>query len=167
MKRYFEISYHKLIRFLLPTFLRDSPVITILGSVTTEFDNLHKLFKVTRENNLYDLSITPQVCYLEKALNDRFDKEQRRIYITDGIVIPKTYLFIKPENIKLYLFTKQENKPIELYTKTDYELNDYASSDYDFIVNVPSDVVFEEKEMGALLDRYKLASKSYSINIIS
>lgn len=154
-------------RFLLPTFLRSSPVITVLESVTAEFDNLHKLFKTTRENNLYDLSITPQVCYLEKALNDRFDKEQRRIYITDGIVIPKTYLFIKPEKIKLYLFTKQENKPIELYTKTDYELNDSASSDYDFIVNVPPNVVFEEKEMGALLDRYKLASKAYSINIIS
>lgn len=160
MKRHFEIDYPRLVRLLLPPFLRRPLITAMLEAATAGVSHLYGLFTANRKRNIYDLSITPQVCYLKKALNDGFDNDLRRIYITDGIIIPKTYLFTKAEAVDLYLFTKAEKKPVGLYAKADYEDID---PDADFIVRAPAAVTFDKKEMEALLDLYKLAGKSYSI----
>lgn len=67
---------------------------------TTLFDKMH-----------YDLSITPQVCFLEKILNDKYDDKERRIRIQD-IGTVKGYFFFRqtdPKEQKFY-FGEEETK---------------------------------------------------------
>jgi hypothetical protein len=45
---------------------------------------LHNTFLARRRDNLYRLSVIPQVCHLQRALNDAFSPGQRAIRIEDA-----------------------------------------------------------------------------------
>lgn len=121
---------------------------------------VYELFIKFKDSTAYKLTITPQVCYLEKALNDRYDIADRRIFITDGISYDPLPLYLKVENKPVVLYTKEEDKVAVLFTKSETGL-----FSVDFIVNVPAAVAFAEAEMRAIVDVYKLAGKIYSIQI--
>jgi hypothetical protein len=156
---WFKIDYYKLVRLLLPIILRQPIVIAFLESAVSPVDMLHILFSNNRDDNLYRLSITPQVCYLEKALNDRFDVGDRRIYIGDGVFYEELFLYTDAENKDEFIYAETENKNMYIYTGSET-----GSESVDFIVNVPADLKYNEPEMKAIIDMYKLASKKYSIN---
>jgi hypothetical protein len=107
--------------------------------------------------------ITPQVCYVEMALNDKYDSTERRIQI----IKPKSY---EP----IFLYKKIENKPIFLYRKTEtakvkawlYLKGESTSFQYDFIVRVPFQILFDVNEMMAVIDNYALPDKIYKISIV-
>ena len=115
----------------------------ILSKYITSFEEMH-----------YDLSITPQVCFLEKMLNDKYDKEQRRIRIEDPEVIEGRFFFPHTDtpDKKFYVGKKA------------YFVKDtrYNNTDLRFIVVLPVSIEATD-EMRALIDRYKLASVSYWI----
>lgn len=154
----FDIDYKRLVRLLTPNLLRQSIVFAFLDAMIKPIKSLHYLFILNRSANSYRLGITPQVCYLEKMLNDRFDNRHRRIYIIDGTFYESTYLYTNSENINLYAFTEEENKDLYFLTA-----DETGSKDVDFIVFVPLSLDFNEPEMKALLEIYKLASKTYAI----
>ena len=115
----------------------------ILSKYITSFEEMH-----------YDLSITPQVCFLEKMLNDKYDKEQRRIRIEDPEVIEGRFFFPHTDTPdKKFYFGKKA-----------YFVKDtrYNNTDLRFIVVLPVSIEATD-EMRALIDRYKLASVSYWI----
>lgn len=105
--------------------------------------------------------ITPQVCYLERLLNDRYDSELRRIKIDDGIFHLPIYIYQEDEIKPVYLFTEDENKPVYLYT--DGEAGEVLD---DFVVLVPVDIIFDMNEMKSLLNIYKLAGTKYTIQLV-
>jgi hypothetical protein len=111
-----------------------------------------------RTLTLYKLSITPQVCYLQKLLNDQYDFINRGIRIVDATRTNPVYIFQDAEDKPLGLYTDGESLPIFLYT--DGEAGDLKD---DFIVIVPLAVDFNINEMTSLLNQYKLASKQFSI----
>jgi hypothetical protein len=154
MKNWFKIDYYKLVRLLLPTMLRRPVVLAFLEAIISSIDWLYGLFGRNRNANLYHLSITPQVCRLEKALNDRFDSSQRRIYISDGTHYEALYLYTDGENVPIWL------EP-DVYLHTGGESGE---GNIDFIVNVPAGLVYDQHEMEALVRIYKLASKTFIIN---
>lgn len=115
-------------------------------------DYIHYQWLQFRGDNLYKLAHNSQICYLRAALNDRFDASLRRIEISSGNAFTRQYIY-----------TDAEQKPKWLGTMYLYDDADYEDTGVDFIVKVPSDLVFSIYEMTALVDYYKLASKRYKI----
>lgn len=107
----------------------------------------------------YRLLITPQVCHLERALNDRYDFALRRIRIEDGVEFNAFPVFLRAEAKPVKLFLRAEAKPAPvLYLKT--ETGNFTA---DFIIKIPADVAFDINELRAFTDTYKLLSKKYNV----
>lgn len=147
----FDIDIRKLGVLLLPTFLRKHKWIAWVRTLLTPIDSLHSDFLKKRNEDLYKLEHNGQVCYLRDALNDKFDKELRRIEIGDGFRYGKQYIF-----------TQAENKPVYL-GKIYIRPRDEYKGGADFIVIVPNELLTRELEIKALVDYYRLAGKKYKI----
>lgn len=152
MSDFFDIDMNKLVEERIPLRLRTPRVLAGVRSASSELNKEYQAFRTNRLNNLYILGITPQVCYLEKMLNDAYDLTQRRIYITDGLDKPITYIFLDVEL-----------KPVFLGSKYIYTNGETSIMNDDFIVYVPMDISFEEEEMKGKIKGYKLAGTRFKI----
>lgn len=151
---WFNIDIDRLIILLTPTFLRSAVLLAWLKALCEPLYFVQDLFLENCKNNLYNLAHNGQVCKLRAVLNDRFDISQRRIYINDG-----------NKQQRQYIYTQGEQKPKFLGTIFLYDNSEYDDAGIDFIVWLPSDLQYNEFEMTALIDFYKLASKRYKITI--
>jgi hypothetical protein len=135
-----------------------------LQVLITPIGELYNNFLKYRKRVNYKLSHNSQVCYLQKVMNDSFDSELKRIYIENGIFLQA-----------LYIYTPQEELPV--YIGREYIIysdEDLVGGQDDFIVVVPvqlkpsSTIALEGflSDMKALINEYKLASKTYSIKWI-
>lgn len=79
----FKIDYSRLTMLLLPSFLRSSRILLLVRAAVQGVSSLYGIFTVNRNANIYRLSNNSQVCYLEKVLNDAYDKTNRKIHIDD------------------------------------------------------------------------------------
>jgi hypothetical protein len=158
MSKLFEVDLPKLVRLLLPPRMRKMKHVAWLQALTNPVNYLYQQFRRNRDANLYRLYITPQVVYMEKLLNDRYDISGRRINIKDALVYDAEYLYQEQELKPLYIYKEEENKPVYLFTD-----DEIGSDSVDFFVLVPPDLVFNENEMTALINNYKLAGKRYKI----
>lgn len=157
----YDINFSKLVKWRVPAPIRKVFLLTWLGVLVTPIAKLHQLFLMFRKAKLYQLKITPQVCYLEMMLNDAFDFTLRRIRIVDAIWFPATYIFQEAELKSVPLFTDAENMPVIIYT--DSESGNFKD---DFIVLVPVGLIFNEEEMKGKINSYKLAGTKYTIQIV-
>ncbi len=123
-----------------------------LELIVSGIDDIHYRWLQFRTDNIYKLNHNSQICYLRKALNDRFDSSLRRIVIASGNAYTRQYIY-----------TDAEQKPKWLGTIYLHGDEDYSDTGVDFIVKVPQDLQFSKYEMTALIDYYKLASKRYKI----
>lgn len=149
---WFNVDIPKLTQLLTPTFLRTPVQTAWLKALHFPLEKVVDDFNANRNQNLYNLAHNGQRCYLRKALNDRFDVADRRITIDDGNRYQRQYIY-----------TDGEQKPKYLGTIFLYDDADYSDTGVDFIVNVPADLQYNEYELTALIDFYKLASKRYKI----
>lgn len=108
----------------------------------------------SRKNS--ELDITPQVCFLEKALNDAFDNELRRIYISE----------MREEN-PLFFFSDV------LFRDWYFGDNNFFSCGIgvagyliDFIVYIPQELEDRQVEITAFVKKYKLIGITFKIEII-
>ncbi|SFO33300.1 hypothetical protein SAMN05428949_4983 [Chitinophaga sp. YR627] len=158
MSKLFEVDLPKLVRLLVPPRMRKMKHVAWLQALTNPVNYLYQQFRRNRDANLYRLYITPQVVYMEKLLNDRYDISGRRIRIKDALVYDAEYLYQEQELKPVYIYREEENKPVYLFTD-----DEIGSDSVDFFVLVPSDLTFNDNEMAALIDNYKLAGKRYKI----
>jgi hypothetical protein len=158
-ERIYDIDYNKLTGWLTPEPLRQNKLLRFIGILVSPVVTLYQSFLLYRTAKLYNLKITPQKCYLELMLNDRYDFTLRRIYIDDGIDKPPFYIFRSDELKPQFIFKRSEDQPPAwIYT----EGESGALTD-DFIVFVPIDISFEEPEMISLVKAYKLAGTKFKI----
>jgi len=158
--RIYIIDYNKLVVWLLPTFLRKVKLFTWLQVLIAPIKELYSDFLKFRKRVNYKLSHNSQVCYLQKVLNDAFDTELKRIYIENGIFLQA-----------LYVYTPEEQLPVYIDTQYIYSDADLMGGADDFIVRVPielkpaSPIALEGflSDMKALINEYKLGSKTYNI----
>lgn len=158
----FQIDYHKLIRLLLPVCLRKPIMIAWLSALTWPVQQLYNWFITQRRANLYRLRISPQVVYLEKLLNDRYDIARRRIRIADSEYHDPVYIYTRVENKPQWIKCKAEGSTFYIWQKQETSINPA-----DFTVQISADIVFQEPEMRGLIDAYKLAGKTYYLKTIS
>lgn len=148
----YDIDFSKVVRWNLRRKKRKPRILALLNSMAKPVVLLYQDFLKYRKAKLYQLMITPQKCWLERLLNDRYDFTQRRIYIDDGVDHPPTYIY-----------QDAELKPLYLGTKIIYTGGESGDLKDDFIVFVPMDLIFEEQEMMSLVKAYKLAGTKFKI----
>jgi hypothetical protein len=136
------IDWQKMVLDNTPASLRLPKVLAWLNVFIKPITKLYIDFLVFRKAKKYQLLITPQVCYLEKILNDRFDYTQRRIYIEDGEDRNTTFLYKRIELKPVYLWKRSEAQPRYFYTRGEAGINTN-----DFIIKVPIAVVFDMQLM--------------------
>lgn len=157
----FSFDFPKQIKRLVPYFKRQLWRLKLIKSLLQPTKLLYDDFISYRETTLYYMSFTGQVISLEHLLNDQYDNTDRDIYIVDTADIVYVYFWNVLENRpNHYLYNKSESKP-PLYLKNRDEYISYVH----FIIMIPSDVVFNEDSLRALVNRYKIAGKKYSIQI--
>lgn len=152
------INYTKLVTERIPQELRFDEVIALTLVFVSPVVLLYNLFTNFRNFVLYKIKITPQVCYLQKMLNDSYDISLRRIYLLDGVSQQAAYVYLESENKPTYIYTETESQPLYIYL--DGEL---LASGFDFVVFVPKTVSFQVNEMTARINDYKLAGKYFKI----
>lgn len=153
---WYKIDFNKFGVLFLPPFLRKPKILAYARSLLTPMSNAYYRWSVFRDDNVYKIAHNGQVCFLRKALNDRFDPSQRRIYIDEG------YNFYRK-----YIYTKGEKKPYFLGKMYLNQKEDFADTGVDFIVFVPKNILDTQLyELQALIHFYKLGGKRYKIETL-
>jgi len=148
----YDIDFLKAVRYNIRRKYRRPRILALLNAMAKPVVLIYQDFIRYRTAKLYQLMITPQKCWLERLLNDRYDYTSRRIYIDDGIDFPPTYIY-----------QDAELKPIYLGTKSIYTSGESGDLKDDFVIYVPNDIVFENAEMTSLVKVYKLAGTKFKI----
>lgn len=149
---WYEIDFRRLVILLLPIRLRKAKTIAFIQALLAPVEDIHYRFKQKRLQDWFMLNHNSQVCYLERALNTTFDSTERRIKIVDGSHYSKEYIY-----------TRQEEKPRYLGTIYLHDRSVYSENGPDFIVQVPQGLEYDEYQMKALIEQFKLATKTYKI----
>lgn len=147
--------------WLLPSELFKPKMFAWCKALVAPISSLHGSFLAFRKQKNYDLSITGQVCLLEKLLNDKFDNTLRRIYIEDGEKSKRKYIFKRNEFVPLPIYTTAETTPIFFYLN-----GEITTITYHFIANVPTGLSYNNDVMKSVLNIYKLPSRKYKIEVI-
>lgn len=154
-KKIYDIDFNKMVVWLTADHLKKDRRIAFFQALIKPIITTYLEFKRVRTAKIYQLTITPQVCYLQRLLNDRYDYVQRRIEIIDAADKPP-----------LYTFTVAENKPVFLGSKYIYTGGEAGAIKDDFIIKVPQSIVFEQAEMLALIKSYRLAAMIPKIQLV-
>jgi hypothetical protein len=157
-KNIYNVNWNKLVSWLLPNELFKPKMFAWCKSLVVGVSSLHTLFLQFRKQTNYHLSITGQITKLVLLLNDKYDKTQRRIYITDGQRGDEVYIFLENEVKDLSLYTTTENQPIYIFNS-----GEVGANKAHFIVHVPLSIQFDEAAMRALINIYKIPGKRYQI----
>jgi hypothetical protein len=158
--RLFQIDYRRLFVYLLPTFLRGSVIRAFLWAATSQINSLYNSFMLNRTNNLYRLKMNGQVCYLRRVLNDAFPQANNQIRIEDGARVG-WWQYAWDEDFdptNLYLLITDDGTLF-------WDEESILASVSGFLVYVPRSIfdVNNDAKIRALLNNYKLLSKSYTI----
>ncbi len=154
----FKIAYNILVRLLFPMFLQGEIMLAYINALIAPVKRLKNEFNSFCDENIYKIEHTSQVCYLQAAINDRYDEGLRRIKVVDGATQQPLYIFQVIEQKPVYIYLESENNPVYLYQESEY----YGSGE-DFIVEVPNFIDYDINEFRALVLYYRLPSKSFKI----
>ncbi|MEN5434082.1 hypothetical protein ABE545_10605 [Sphingobacterium faecium] len=155
MDRIFSVDFKKLIINLLPLFFRRKGIFALIETLSSAMRTIYLMFLSKRDEHNKDLAIAPQVFSLRKVLNDYFDAGDRSIRIEDAELSERTYIFTEGEQQPLFLDDD------EVYIYTEAELNAAIG----FVVIVPESLnnIAEKARLTAMINKYKLAGKQYTI----
>jgi len=156
---WFNLNIDKLSKLIIIPDLREVKLMALIKCYLKPITDLHYSWTQIRNRNIYILEHNWQTCYMRGALNDKFDPDLRRIYITDGVLNDTTYVYTEAEEQDLHVYTESEDSPIWIYTEAET-----ANIGVDFIVYVPAEIMATQfYEVHAEIELYKLGGKRYII----
>lgn len=158
MSNIYDIVYTKINQWLTPPEQQQPKTLALLNAFVRPVLVKYQNFLLYRKAKLYELYITPQKCYLERLLNDRYDNVLRRIYIDDGVDKDPRYIYQVAELKPMFVYTKAEGQPQFIYT-----LGESGQFTNDFVIFCPQALAFEDAEMTSLVKVYKLAGTKFKI----
>ncbi len=166
----YTINWRDFIGNNLPIDLRQPKTINWLEVLLKPLARLHASFLTYRLDALYKVAQNSQVCYLEKILNDTFNYTQHRIYIRNAKLNEPVWFYEIKDNKPVYFYDIVANKPVYFREETALQ-----GDGIDFIVFLHSDLwpggIYAPEtiawlaQMAALIDYYKLYSKTYRFQI--
>ncbi len=146
----------------LPYILRKPKILAFVKCLFLPFQNTIYQLLIYIETTRYNLKITGQTIVLQNFLNDKMDFIQRRIIIEHPI-IAENYIWKKIEN-QSSDFVPFKNEPYNTFF-VKYK-NENEIGILDFMVKIPADISLQIPKIKALVEAYKLAGKTYQIQII-
>ncbi len=162
-KRIYKVGFKKLGELLIHPLLHNAPNLAFLNVLLAPVIWLYKKFTAWRKANEYYLDKTPQLVHIEAVLNDRWDVGLRRIVVENYKGLASPVIYLEPENKTApVIYTEAEGEPAP-FIYTGEELKAITP---DFIIKVPSFIVFDQDEMIALVYNYCLPDKAFIIQII-
>lgn len=172
---YYNLHIKRLATHLLPLLYRQPLLLALHHAAVSGHAYIHNHFMQWKENIDYRLSHNGQVCYLQAALNDRFDPDFRRIRIADAPVLPPTILHQQDEGSAATLFGRRVNSPQALpvppRTQGAIEVNsrNFGGRGVDFLVLLPAlrgrvMIDCNTEYLAAIVNLYKLASKRWVLS---
>lgn len=155
------IHFRELVNSLTPPFLRKVKFVDFLNALLRPLEEVNFNLKAFRREAIYKVTHNGQVVYLQAVLNDKYDRNPRRIYIDDFPVFDPLYIYPEADELPVYLGTPY------LYP----EGQGFQGAEFDFLVYIPLDLKpFDLYQLELLLTQirglinyYKLASKRYDI----
>lgn len=160
MPEQFKIDFVIIIRMLLKARLKKPKRLAGLYALVSPLIWLYNGFLTFLTDRLYELARTSQVVHITAVLNDRYDAGLRRIYLVDANGIDPVIIYRVVEGkAPVYIYTDAEGEPAP-YLYTNDELNGIT---VDFIIKIPYFIVFDEAELRAIVDKYRLPGKVYII----
>lgn len=161
-RKIYDVDYSRLNVLLTPVLLRKPVFGALLESLVYAVRYVYLQFWQLKLWAEEELTITSQVVYMERKLNDLYDYADRRIYIEDGYSYDGIPLYTVPENIPQPLYTTAENTQ----NQTLWTYQEAATLGKDFNVVIPAGIVYDYAEVAAMVRKYKLPSKTFTINSI-
>ncbi len=163
----YNLDFEKIIRSLLPPKLRNSFWIALIFRLLSPVRINHAATRALYVQHNYELRFSSQILSMATFLNQFYGAPLSgagSIYIkTQGTDRAAAYTFFQNENrpnANIIYFDSELQSPF--YTYFDSELQ----GDVDFIVYVPSTIAYDPAQLSAIVNRYKLAGKRFSIENI-
>jgi len=162
----YDVNYRKLVLLLLPLRLRKPLISALIYSAVQPLRDLNIRFRSLRVDSEYSLSHNGQVCHLRAAINDVFDADDRRITITDAESVAASggvVVSLREDEEALVAPLREDSTPIIVHRR-----GYVVAAGADFWVNVPAELrdSLDTVKLAALISKYKLVSKRYSLNYI-
>ncbi|OUL63095.1 hypothetical protein [Flavobacterium sp. AJR] len=132
---WYKVNFNMLAIQLLPTFLRKPAFMAFVQILMKPITAIYDDWIIARNENIFRLYHTGQVCHLRKSLNLKFDEEQKRIEIKKGNLYTTTYIYTEGEGFDKYV--NLETEPETIWLRTEVET---ADTGLDFIVSVPEQI---------------------------
>ncbi len=158
--RLYQIDYKKLVALLLPTMLRKPLILVLLQCATRGIGRKHSEFLSTRDDNLYRIGHTGQVCYLRAVLNDAFPERSCDFGIEDSDVTSEWVYALSEIEFpydQLKVTSEESEDRLQVWSE-DYVLIETTP----FCVKCPPEVFSNVDYMNRvrhLVNMYKLLSK--------
>ena len=160
-----KIDYNKLAVLLLPTFLRQPILMSLARILMVPLQRLHDEHHAARDERMYQLRHTSQICHIKDALNREFS-------VGNYSASPDYTAGFEIENINAigdWVMTYDE-VPAFADVHTMVKENDYllvydeaiiTQATQSFIVYVPNGLDFNASlpKVRAIVDMYRLASR--------
>jgi hypothetical protein len=162
MKNYYNVNYSALAVLLMPTLLRNDIEMSLLAALAKPLDLLGNSFSDHVKSP--DAQIKAQTCYMQALLNNSFDVANGRIIVrTASIDYDYCLLWLESQN-KPVMIKKEETGGFEPYLLSGDDR--IGANNIDFEVALTSGLILDDaklRQLRALVDRNKLASKKYRI----
>jgi hypothetical protein len=154
----YNVNWNNVIKSALPPRLYKTTIVAWLSVFAKYFQELHaRLIDYSNEVNK-KLKYNSQVCYLEAALNDKFDPIKKEIKINDAGGSRLIPLQRDRDSAPVIIGSDAAGPAMILQPDSGY-----TGGDYDFIVSIPQRIAGDipESRLHSLLNYYKLAGKKY------
>ena len=159
----YDVNIKRLALLLLPIALRRPLMAAFAQTAVQGVHALHAVFMKWKGDCDYRLTHNGQVCHLRAALNDAFDPKERRIAIDDewSNDTGGTTVYMRCMERSLKVPGRVSGRAIILNRR-----GFGGVSGYDFWVSVPYALraTLDETRLAAIVNKYKLASKRWTIN---
>ncbi|HRB60884.1 MAG TPA: hypothetical protein PK327_08015 [Niabella sp.] len=161
-RKIYTVNVGRLAKMLLPVKLRQPLLLALQEALFSALEWLYCRFTNYKKKISWELTITPQVCYLQGMLNDLFDYTDRRIVVTEVELALQPALYLKSEGtIKGQITYKEAEDEAEWFWAMADEV---VSEGGYFVVEVPAGLVYDANKMRSYINKYKLPTTSYNIN---
>ena len=150
-----EFSLYKIGQILLPFAKRKVRFVAWVKVFLSWLGDILDRLRLFRGKSLRDAKMTPQICYLEKYLNDRFNSTE--IKIVEGYSLgPWMFLAGPPAGDVDFYAVEPDN----------YCYASNVTTDVDFVVEVPRELESECNVIAAIVQKFKMVGKSFIIQLI-
>ena len=149
-----EFSLYKIGQILLPFAKRKVGFVAWVKVYLSYLSDILDRLRALRVISLRDAKMTPQICYLEKYLNDMFSTTG--ISIQDGHLLGPWCFYDMPPAGEVDFYAVEPDN---------YCYANHITIDIDFVVAVPWALEAECSTIAAYVQKFKMVGKSFIIQM--